>query len=321
MHERWRGVLDLAAEQYGLVTRDRIRGLGVTDRMIARAVSDQLLCRVTQGVYRIRGAPQTERMAIAAGALASGGRVSEVTAAAMLRLDSPIPAVPIHVTVDARTGQPRVGRLAIETINRRFQPVVVHRSAFVDELGIVVDGISCTDAARTLIDIAGRLRVDELEDAFERARRLGLVSAESLARRFEVIGGRGRSGSPKIREVLARTRPNPLDSKLEGKAWRLIRSSRLVEPVRQFRVDVPGGRWYRIDFAWPQLFVAVEAEGFEWHGSRARWKADRTRVAALERLGWRVLVVTWEDVTKHPGGALDRVAMALAERSRLARSA
>jgi hypothetical protein len=47
-------------------------------------------------------------------------------------------------------------------------------------------------------------------------------------------------------------------------------------------------------------------------------KADKVRVAALERLGWRVLVVTWDDVVHRRGDTLDRIAMALAERRLLA---
>ena len=101
----------------------------------------------------------------------------------------------------------------------------------------------------------------------------------------------------------------------------MLHVSSLAEPVRQLRVDVTLSKWYRIDFAWPELLVAVEAEGFEWHGSRARRKADKIRVAALERLGWRVLVVTWDDVTQRRAETLDRIAMALAERARLGVSA
>jgi very-short-patch-repair endonuclease len=101
----------------------------------------------------------------------------------------------------------------------------------------------------------------------------------------------------------------------------MLRDSSVPEPVRQLRIDLANGRWYRVDFAWPELLVAVEAEGFEWHGSRARWKADKVRVAALERLGWRVLVVTWDDVTRRRTETLDRIALALAERRLLARGA
>jgi very-short-patch-repair endonuclease len=318
MHARWRKVLDLAGVQYALVTRAQMRRLDLTDRMIAGAASDGLLCRVGPEVFRVAGAPQTERMAIAAAALAADGDVACSTAGTLLRLELPLAAVPIEVSVDVDTSHPRVRRVEIETATRSFHPVRIHRRLPTGEPTISVDGIRCTDAVRTLIDVAGRLGLDELEDGFERARKLGLVSTASLARRLEVLGGSGRPGTPKVRKVLAHARPNPLDSKLEGRAWRMIRRSRLAEPVRQLRVDVARGRWYRIDFAWPEILIAVEAEGFEWHGTRAQWKADRIRVAALERLGWRVLVVTWDDVTLRPVETLDRIAMALAERRRLA---
>lgn len=318
MRSCWREVLDVAADQHGVVTRQQMRGLDLTDRMIDVAVANVLLARVAPSVFRVRGAPQTERMAVIAATFASGGRAARGSASSLLRLDAPVSVVPIRIRLDAPSGgQPRLQRIAVETGARRFHPVTVHRCDPIDEPIVVVDGIACTDAARTLIDLACEVGVDHLEDAFERARRLGLVSPGSLARRFELLGGRGRKGAAKVREVLAHTRPGILDSKLEGKTWRMIRSARIAEPVRQVRVDLPNGRWYRVDFAWPELLLAVEAEGFEWHGSRARWKADRIRVAALERLGWRVLVVTWDDVMLRPHETLDRIAMALTERGRL----
>jgi very-short-patch-repair endonuclease len=76
--------------------------------------------------------------------------------------------------------------------------------------------------------------------------------------------------------------------------------------VRQFVVEP-----YRLDFAWTDLWFAVECEGFEIHGNRLAWKRDRRRVAALERAGWRIMVVTWDDVTRHPAETLERVALAL----------
>lgn len=238
-------------------------------------------------------------------------------ASSLLRLEARAEPIPIDATVDASVQHPRLRRVEVATASHSFHAVRLHRFGAYDEPLVMVDGIRCTDAARTLIDLAGRLHPYEIEDAFERARRLGLVSPESLARRFEIVGGRGRKGAAKVREALAHTRPGTLDSKLEGRTWRMIRASCLDEPVRQLRVDISSRQWYRIDFAWPHLLLAVEAEGFEWHGSRARWKADKIRTAALERFGWRVLVVTWDDVTRRPEETLDRIAMVLAERARL----
>jgi very-short-patch-repair endonuclease len=321
MHERWRAVFAIAEAHYGLGTLEQMRSCGLTDRMIDGARTDGLITRVAPSVYRISGAPQTERMAIAAATLAAGGEVSHAGAGSLLQLDAPVRVVPIDVRVEPGDGRSTVRRVGVETTSRSFHPVVVHRGQSYGEADFMVDGIRCTDPARTLIDLAGRLHQGELEDAFERARRFGIVSAASLARRFELVGGRGRKGAAKVREVLAHTRPGVLDSKLEGRAWRMIRGSRLAEPVRQLRIDLPTGKWYRVDFAWPDLHVVVEAEGFAWHGSRAQWKADRVRIAALERLGWRVLVVTWDDVTMRRPETLDRIAMALAERARLVTSA
>jgi very-short-patch-repair endonuclease len=56
-----------------------------------------------------------------------------------------------------------------------------------------------------------------------------------------------------------------------------------------------------------------ECDGFEWHGDRLRWKRDRRRIAAIEAAGWRVVHVTWEDVTRYPVETLDRLALALRE--------
>jgi hypothetical protein len=88
MHAPWRTVLDLASDQYGLVTRAQIIGLCVTGRMIDRAVADGLLVRVATRVYAVRGAPRTERMAIAAAVLATDGDASHVTGASLLRFRS-----------------------------------------------------------------------------------------------------------------------------------------------------------------------------------------------------------------------------------------
>ncbi len=317
MNERHATALDRAAAQHGVITRAQARSAGLTIGAIDGCVANGLFRLITERVYRVRGAPQTEHMAVVAATLGSGGRVSHATAARWFHLQPELPSSPIHVTVDARRCRPRLQRVRVQTLDHSFFSVVVHRSTL-DERVPTVEGIPCTTADQVLIEIAPALSSEQLEAMFERARRLGLVSTERLARRFGQIGGRGRPGTPKIRELLAHARPNPLDSRLEVKAWRMLRASRLADPQRQVRVDLPANRWYRLDFAWPELLVAFETEGFEWHGSRARWKQDRLRTAALERLGWRIVVATWDDVVHAPAATLDRIAMALAERRALA---
>ena len=56
----------------------------------------------------------------------------------------------------------------------------------------------------------------------------------------------------------------------------------------------------RVDFCWPEQRLVVEADGFAFHSDRAAYRRDRDRHNDLERLGWRVLRFTWEDVHRRP---------------------
>lgn len=55
-----------------------------------------------------------------------------------------------------------------------------------------------------------------------------------------------------------------------------------------------------LDVAWPQLKVAVEIDGFEFHGSRESFHADRKRDAALTAAGWLVLRFSIETIAAMP---------------------
>ncbi len=104
-----------------------------------------------------------------------------------------------------------------------------------------------------------------------------------------------------------------MEYRLEVKTARLLRTSTLPAPTRQHRVGN-----YRLDFVWLKWLVAVECDGFETHGYRLAWKRDRRRIAALEQLGWNIVIVTWDDVTQRPAETLDRIALRVG-RQRLTR--
>ena len=109
-----------------------------------------------------------------------------------------------------------------------------------------------------------------------------------------------------MRDVLAHADLRPKESRLEVKTAVLLRRSRLPKPVTQLAIA-----GYRVDFAWPAVRVVCECDGFAWHGDRLQWKRDRRRVAKIEAADWRVVHVTWDDVTKRPGETLDRLALAV----------
>ena len=282
-----------AEQQYGLITRAQARDLGVSDSAIDRRVASGRLIVVHPGVYRFPGAPVTSHQRALAAAFWTGGLVSHASAGRLWRLEG-VMSDGLHLTI------------AYERI-RRDEEITVHRTVSLPDIDRrFVDGIPCTSATRTLIDLAPSVDDETLEAAMECARRMGLTTLTLMGRRADALCGRGRPGSQRIRRVLSAAEGRALESRLEVKARRLLHASALPRPVAQYSL----GR-FRLDFAWPRLQVAVECDGFEHHGSRLQWKRDRRRVAAIEAMGWRLVHLTWDDVTRCPGESIERVASAL----------
>lgn len=236
-------------------------------------------------VYRIAGGSPTDRQrALAACLWAGEGAVaSYYTAGALWRLDG-VTSRRLEITVPMR-----------QAPNSRL--VRVHRTLDLPPADrVILGGVPVTSPVRTLMDLAGCVSEEDLEAAIECAIRRKLARASVLRER---TGGKSRAGTPAIRRILdARDHNSPaLESRLEVKVWRIVVRSGLPKPVRQHPVEIAGCR-YRLDFAWPSFRVAVEADGFAAHGGRRAFHADRRRTASLASAGWRVVPVTWEQVTQ-----------------------
>ena len=80
---------------------------------------------------------------------------------------------PIHITVPGSTDDPRFADPPAG--------VVVHRSPPLhpDDLA-VVNGIPCTSVARTLVDCAEEMTIDDLRELFGNARRMGLLDLNAV---------------------------------------------------------------------------------------------------------------------------------------------
>jgi very-short-patch-repair endonuclease len=286
----------LAERQYGVISRAQALATGMPASVLDRRVAQRRLEPVHPGVYRIPGSPRTGRQRAMAATLWLGeaALVSHLTAATLLRLDG-CKARELHVSV------PR------STVRRTTDDLTLHRSNDLPRRDrVVVDGIPCTSATRTILDCAAVLDDEALEVAFESARRMGLTAPMALQRRADEWCGSGRPGASAIRKLVALQQPGSraLEYRLEVKLARLLRGSGLPQPVRQYRIGP-----YRVDFAYPMLRFGVEPEGFDYHGYRLAWRRDRRRTAWFERRGWRLMVVTWDDVTKRPAETLERIAL------------
>ena len=47
-----------------------------------------------------------------------------------------------------------------------------------------------------------------------------------------------------------------------------------------------GGRTFKIDLAYPVVRLAIELDGWEFHGTRSAFDDDRTRATLLVANGW-----------------------------------
>jgi very-short-patch-repair endonuclease len=296
------GLLALAANQYGTFTRAQALQRGLREATIAYRIESRRWAVVHPGVYRLTGSPSTGRQRAMAAALWLGdaAAVSHTTAARLLRLDG-VRSASLHLSIPNNVRRGRVSRPSF----------VLHRPQSLEAADrVVVDGIPCTSAARTLIDLAGVVNEEVLEVAFESARRMGLTSTEQLASRFTQVGAL-RKGTGNLRALLEHQRigERALESPLEVKAWRLLRKSALPLPERQVRVGN-----YRVDFMWPAAKLIVECDGFDAHAGHLRWKRDRERIADIELRGYRVVHVMWDDVIRRADDTISRIQIALAER-------
>lgn len=306
----------LAQRQHGLIARRQALAAGLSPALIDRRCAAHRWQRCLPGVYRVVGAPRSfHQEALAAVLWAGDGAVASHTSAArLLRLEG-APADPtIHVLVAGAARGLRPTRILAGARHKPFGPrVVPHRTQVplepVDRL--VVDGVPCVSAALTIIQCAALTPGEALDVMFECARRRRLVSAAHLQRRADSWSGSGFAGCGAVRELLAMQLPGgPSEYRLEVKAKRLIAHSDLPRPQRQHWVHIDRD-WFRLDLAWTDRQVAAECEGFEFHGNRRRWKHDRRRLALLEAAGWRVVLLTWDDVVHEPQRTLVRLAGAL----------
>jgi len=89
--------------------------------------------------------------------------------------------------------------------------------------------------------------------------------------------------------------------------------------VAQYRVLMPDGGEVFLDFAYPDVLLAIEADSYLWHASLADWQRDRARNNELVALGWSILPTTWDLVTRSPAEAARQVRSARESRLALLR--
>lgn len=83
-------------------------------------------------------------------------------------------------------------------------------------------------------------------------------------------------------------------------------------PVPQYEIWNAGRLVARPDFSYPDLRLALEADGYASHSRRNRWERDRARDARLTLMRWRVIRFSWSDIERRPRWVAETVRAAIA---------
>lgn len=298
-------VARLASAQHGAFSREQLAGLGATRGLIDHRVATGRWERLASGVFAIAGVPPSWRRSLMAACLAwgDGSAMSHRAAAALWRLAG---------------FERELVELTVPRHRNRVGPGIVHRYVLPPADRAILDAIPVTTPARTLLDLASVAASEMVEEALDDALRRHLTSLSRLRWRLGELGRRGRPGTAAMRTLLDARAPSDVvpESVFERRLLRVLRRARIPEPVVQHRIRDGARTVAIVDFAFPDARLAIEADGYRWHAGRRRWEHDLNRRNALTLLGWRVVHVTWTDLTQRPGPLVASLEQALAARSK-----
>jgi very-short-patch-repair endonuclease len=168
---------------------------------------------------------------------------------------------------------PRVVDVTVPLQRRQRSGIRVHRASVAREEQRTKEGLILTSPFRALTD----LQAAERERAF--------AVSEALSQRL-ISDAQAAS----LIDAPAITR-----SEAERRFLNLLQRAGLPRPKTNVRLH-----GYEVDFHWPRHGVAVEIDGFRFHGHRQAFEHDRRKALALERHGIRVIRLSALQVADEP---------------------
>lgn len=280
---------DLVAAQDGVLSRAQALAGGVSARTIARRVAEGRWTPLGRGVYLLGGHRRTDAVRVRAASLTTGERATvHGPAAAFWHGMLDWAPTPVGITVPrsarARSGAGiRIRRRDLDATDRWVRDGVALTAVPLT----VLETVAVLDAAATFLDRALQKYVP-FEDLYAALCRN--AGAHGMRRAGDLL-------------VVAADRA---DSAAERRLVELLRAAGVTGFVRGFEV----GPW-QLDVAFPDARLAIEVDGWAWHGDVERFQADRRKQNALVAAGWTVLRFTWADLTDRPEATVRRIRAAL----------
>lgn len=294
--EFWNAVASIAARQHGIVSRDQLREVGLTEAAIEQGIATGRLYPLFRSTFAV-GHPRRDRssrLLAATLACGKGTVVSHGSAAALLGLWQFWPAE-IEVIAPVEAGR------KIRGIRRRFVPPPLP-----EQITSKV-GIPCTTPSRTIVDVAGLAGEKLLAGTVEQAAVLRVLNVSEID---EILLESRRRGTKKLQRVLEpwrRYSPRVrVRSRMEAKMLPLLTHHDLPIPQcnKKLKID---GEIFEVDFLWREQRVVVETDGGRYHDNPVAQARDGHRNRALAQAGYRVPRIGWDELRDEPDRAVGEI--------------
>jgi very-short-patch-repair endonuclease len=289
----------LAWRQYGAVTRDQLRALGLSDDAIDYRIAVGRLRVIHPGVYAVgheRLVPEGRWLA----AVFAGGEGAILSHRSAARLWDLLPWD---------------GRIEVTTPHKRRKRLDIHyfRSSVKSFERTAHRALPVTTVAKTLLDL-GAVDAARVPKALEQADVLQLLDVRELQRLIDEHPR--RPGSRVIRSALAAFAEwrGITRSELEDRFRLMVAEAGLPAPAMNCRLEL-GALVIEADAVWHDARLIVELDGYTYHRTAAAFERDRLRDRAAVAAGWRVIRITWKQLATASDGVIRDLRRALSRRS------
>lgn len=286
----------IAAQQYGIIARQQLLGLGLTGSQARRFLANDQWRTVFPGVYSTQIEPLSDRGRAWAGLLYAG-KGAALSHATALWWDEVLDQAPdcVHLTI------PEPRRVASKTGLR------IHRSVVTAESIHPNRSPRRTRIEHSVLDHLDGARAEIVIDVLTRATQRRMTNAVRLR---NALAERGRhSRRSLIADVLSEVEQG-VQSPLERRYLRDVeRAHRLPRGVRN-RAEKTGAATRYPDVRYPGRNLVVELDGQSAHPAEDAFR-DHRRDNELALSGDTVLRFGWWDVVARPCEVAGQVAAAL----------
>ncbi len=296
---------NIAERQDGLLTTRQARTCLTWGQIWSRRRAGRYR-RSRRGVVQIAGVPPTWRQAVRMASLAAGERVvvSHASAVRLYGVEMPRSVHPRWCRDDAW-----IELSAPLARHVRLDGVRGHRSGHWNDDDLhEIAGITVTSPLRTVIDLSSRLGVEGTGRLVDEFLRKGLVKIRELRERaLALLPAPGRSLRVLRCVIAARSSSyDPGESSLEARIRRIVERKGFPSPTSQYWVR-DGDFRVRLDFAYPEVKVYLEGDGFGFHRFASDLDRDVRRRNGLTARNWRGLHFTWRMTDTEIEQGLDRL--------------